>query len=65
MSARQLFTLSLSPFKRSLHRWWLNRRLNAIQCHLDFIERERENDRHVERMLHAKQALLQSERRNA
>jgi hypothetical protein len=64
MSAGQLLTISMLPFIRSIRRWWLRRQLAHIGYTLKHIQLQRENDRHAERILMGKQAVLQSDLRN-
>lgn len=63
MTTRQLFTLSMLPLYRSMRRWWINRQIKHIGYHLSHIRQQRENDRHVERVLMGKQAVLLSDLR--
>lgn len=64
MTQRQLYALSLLPLYRTFRRWWINRQIKAIGYHLAHIRQQREHDRHVERVLMGRQALLQSDLRN-
>jgi len=48
---------------RCMRKWWLRRQLAHIGYTLKHIQQQRENDRHVERILQGRQALLSSELR--
>lgn len=61
MSARQLFTLSMLPLYRTVRRWMIRRQIAHIGYTIKHIQQQRENDRHVERVLMGRQAVLKSE----
>lgn len=64
MSAADFFGLSLRQPIRTLRRWWLRRRIEAVGRELDLIRCERANGFAVERHLQGRQAVMQSDLRN-
>lgn len=63
MTQRQIFLFWPLALLRSIRRFWIRRQLEQISYHLKHIAAQRENDRHVERVLMGRQALLQSDLR--
>jgi hypothetical protein len=64
MTATKLITYWPSTVTRAIRRWWLRRQLAHIRYTLAHIQAQRENDRHVERVLMGRQAVIQSDIRN-
>jgi hypothetical protein len=61
MTTTKLITYWPSSIARSFKRWYLRRKLAHIGYTLAHIQAQRENDRHVERVLMGRQAVLKSE----
>jgi hypothetical protein len=64
MTTHQVFTYWPSTVTRAIRKWWLRRQLADIGYALAHIQAQRENDRHVERVLMGRQAVIQSDIRN-
>jgi hypothetical protein len=61
MTTRQI-TLPMPRF-RAIRAWWIRCQLDHIHRTLAHIEAQRQNDRHVERLLMGREALLRSDLR--
>lgn len=64
MTTAKLLAYWPSSIFRRVRKWWLRRQLAHIGYTIKHIQSQRENDRHVERILQGRQAILQSEIRN-
>lgn len=61
MTLRALMTLSPLAVQKRIRRWLLRREIKSIEIHLDMIERQRQNDNHVARVLVCRRLNLKSQ----
>jgi hypothetical protein len=61
MTLRDILSVSPSAAWKMMRRWWIRRELDHIGFELAFIQHQRKNDFHVERVLQGRQALLRAE----
>lgn len=57
----ELMRLWPSTIIRQVRRWWIRRQIANINYTLKHIAAQRENDRHAERVLMGRQAVLRSD----
>lgn len=63
MTTKQVFTYWPLNVQRVVKRWWIRRQLQHVQYQIAQLQSQRENDRHVERILMGREALLRSDLR--
>lgn len=63
MTTKQVFTYWPLNVQRVVKRWWIRRQLQHVQYQIAHLQSQRENDRHVERLLMGREALLRSDLR--